>query len=102
MADASVAADVDLVFDDVQSTLGGLDVLVNHAGIAGPTGPIERIGGTGWQRTIAVNLNSHSYFSSTGTSNTSEGAGRREGSSTVPDRSTGNERPLGFPILPRQ
>ena len=38
MADASVAADVDLVFDDVRGALGGLDVLVNNAGIAGPTG----------------------------------------------------------------
>src|SRR6185369_2053356 len=28
-ADASVAVDVDLVFDDIRGTLGGLDVLVN-------------------------------------------------------------------------
>jgi NAD(P)-dependent dehydrogenase (short-subunit alcohol dehydrogenase family) len=62
MADASVAADVDLVFDDVQGALGGLDVLVNNAGIAGPTAPIEGIDGTGWERTIAVNLNSQYYF----------------------------------------
>ena len=34
MADASVSADVDLVFDDVRGNLGGLDVLVNNAGIA--------------------------------------------------------------------
>ena len=62
MADASVAADVDLVFDDVRGALGGLDVLVNNVGIAGPTGPIESIDGGGWERTIAVNLNSHYYF----------------------------------------
>ena len=62
MADASVAGDVDLVFDDVLGTLGGLDVLVNNAGIAGPTGPIESIEGAGWERTIAVNLNSQYYF----------------------------------------
>jgi NAD(P)-dependent dehydrogenase (short-subunit alcohol dehydrogenase family) len=62
MADASVAADVDLVFDDVQGALGGLDVLVNNVGIAGPTGPIESIDGSGWERTIAVNLNSQYYF----------------------------------------
>jgi NAD(P)-dependent dehydrogenase (short-subunit alcohol dehydrogenase family) len=62
MADASVAADVDLVFDDVQGALGGLDVLVSNAGIAGPTGPIEDIDALGWERTIAVNLHSQYYF----------------------------------------
>ena len=62
MADASVVADVDLVFDDVQRTLGGLDVLVNNAGIAGPTGPIDEINVSGWERTVAVNLNGQFYF----------------------------------------
>ncbi len=61
-ADASVPDDVDRVFDDVHGTLGGLDVLVNNAGIAGPTGPIETLDGGGWERTIAVNLNSQYYF----------------------------------------
>jgi len=62
VADASIAHDVDLVFEDVQAGLGGLDVLVNNAGIAGPTGPIESIDMAGWQRTIDVNLNSQYYF----------------------------------------
>ena len=61
MADASVAGDVDLVFDDVKGTLGGLDVLVSNAGIAGPTGAIEDLDAAGWERTIAVNLNSQFY-----------------------------------------
>jgi NAD(P)-dependent dehydrogenase (short-subunit alcohol dehydrogenase family) len=62
MADASVTADVDLVFDDVKAVLGGLDVLVNNAGIAGPTGAIEDIEAADWDRTIAVNLSSQYYF----------------------------------------
>ncbi|HEX4508511.1 MAG TPA: SDR family oxidoreductase [Burkholderiaceae bacterium] len=62
MADVSVAADVELVFDNVQGALGGLDVLVSSAAISGPTGPIEAIDGPGWERTIAVNLNSQFYF----------------------------------------
>lgn len=37
-------------------TLGGLDVLVNNAGIAGPTGALEEIDPAEWDRTLAVNL----------------------------------------------
>jgi NAD(P)-dependent dehydrogenase (short-subunit alcohol dehydrogenase family) len=62
MADASVVDDVDAVFEDVRSNLGGLDVLVNNAGIAGPTAPIEDIDAAAWERTLAVNLNSQYYF----------------------------------------
>ncbi len=61
-ADASVAADVDTVFEGVRSHLGGLDVLINNAGIAGPTGAIEDIDSAMWERTLAVNLNSQFYF----------------------------------------
>jgi len=36
--------------------LGGLDVLVNNAGVAGPTGPVQRIDPEAWDRTLAVNI----------------------------------------------
>jgi NAD(P)-dependent dehydrogenase (short-subunit alcohol dehydrogenase family) len=36
--------------------LGGLDVLVNNAGIAGPTGALDEIQPAEWDRTVAVNL----------------------------------------------
>jgi NAD(P)-dependent dehydrogenase (short-subunit alcohol dehydrogenase family) len=40
----------------------GLDVLVNNARHSGPTGGIDSIDRHAWERTVAVNLNSHYYF----------------------------------------
>lgn len=62
MADVSVAAEVDQVFDDIRISMGGLDVLINNAGMAGPTGGIDEITPEDWERTVAVNLNSQFYF----------------------------------------
>ena len=62
VADASNPNDVDLVFDDLNASLGGLDVLVNNVGIAGPTDSIENIANADWERTVAVNMNSQFYF----------------------------------------
>jgi len=56
IADVSREADVAAMFDLVDSKLGGLDVLVNNAGIAGPTGGIETLSLADWQRTLDVNL----------------------------------------------
>lgn len=61
-ADAAEEKDVDMVYHDVVAALGGLDVLVNNAGIAGPTAAIEDIDNSSWERTIAVNLNSQYLF----------------------------------------
>jgi NAD(P)-dependent dehydrogenase (short-subunit alcohol dehydrogenase family) len=36
--------------------LGGLDVLITNAGIAGPTGRVDRIPPEEWDRTLAVNI----------------------------------------------
>jgi NAD(P)-dependent dehydrogenase (short-subunit alcohol dehydrogenase family) len=62
LADVSDRAAVGRVFDDVRTHLGGLDVLVNNAGIAGPTGGIAAIAEDEWQATIDVNLNAQFYF----------------------------------------
>jgi NAD(P)-dependent dehydrogenase (short-subunit alcohol dehydrogenase family) len=62
LADVSDRAAVDRVFDDVHAQLGGLDVLINNAGIAGPTGGIDEIETGDWEQTIDVNLNAQFYF----------------------------------------
>jgi len=56
IADVSREQDVAALFALVDQKLGGLDVLVNNAGIAGPTGGIETLSLTDWQRTLDVNL----------------------------------------------
>lgn len=54
--DVSDPDQVDRMFDVVRTRLGGLDTLVNNAGIAGPTGACEDIALADWQRTLDVNL----------------------------------------------
>ena len=61
LADVSRAADVERLFADVKRELGGLDVLVNNAGIAGPTAKVEDIEPEDWERCIAVDLNGMFY-----------------------------------------
>ena len=60
-ADVSLRDDVDRLFDDVARELGGLDVLVNNAGIAGPTAKVEDIAPEDWERCMAVDLNGMFY-----------------------------------------
>ncbi len=55
-ADVASESDVEGLFADVRKQLGGLDVLVNNAGIAGPTGAVEEISPADWRRTIDVCL----------------------------------------------
>ena len=61
LADVSRLEDVERLFEDVKKQLRGLDVLVNNAGIAGPTAKIEDIRPEDWERCIAVDLNGMFY-----------------------------------------
>lgn len=61
VADVARLADVERLFADVRRELGGLEVLVNNAGIAGPTARVEDIAPEDWDRCIAVDLNGMFY-----------------------------------------
>ena len=43
-------------FEEGIASLGGLDCLVNNAGVAGPTGRVEEIDPAEWDRCVAVDL----------------------------------------------
>jgi NAD(P)-dependent dehydrogenase (short-subunit alcohol dehydrogenase family) len=55
-ADVADRNDVARLFDDALKALGGLDCLVNNAGIAGPTGRVDEIAPDDWDRTLAINI----------------------------------------------
>ena len=54
--DVSNEAQVDAMFAELGSRWGALDVLVNNAGIAGPTARLEDTELGDWDQTLAVNL----------------------------------------------
>lgn len=61
VCDVSNLQQVDQLFADAKKHLGGLDVLVNNAGVAGPTGRVEDIAIVDWERCIAIDLNGMFY-----------------------------------------
>jgi NAD(P)-dependent dehydrogenase (short-subunit alcohol dehydrogenase family) len=54
--DVQSEAEIDAWFDDALEDLGGLDVMVNNAGIKGPTAPIDDIELAEWRDCISVCL----------------------------------------------
>ncbi|MET4058761.1 NAD(P)-dependent dehydrogenase (short-subunit alcohol dehydrogenase family) [Arthrobacter sp. UYP6] len=61
VSDVSDEAQVRILMENVAAELGGLDVLVNNAGIAGPTGPIETLDAGAWKTTFDVNVHGQFY-----------------------------------------
>jgi NAD(P)-dependent dehydrogenase (short-subunit alcohol dehydrogenase family) len=59
--DVSQSDQVAGLFEEVGNNFGGLDVLINNAGIAGPTGGVEEITADDWRRTVDIKLNSQFY-----------------------------------------
>lgn len=55
-ADAGVVADCEAFVDAAASHLGGLDVLVNNAGIAGPTARVEEVTPVALDTTLRIDL----------------------------------------------
>lgn len=61
-ADAADPAAVAAVVARATETFGGLDVVVNNAGAAGPTMPVESLSLADWNETLASNLTSAFLF----------------------------------------
>ncbi|MDH3474883.1 MAG: SDR family oxidoreductase [Rhodospirillales bacterium] len=61
VADVAEPEQVAHLFSEAEADLGGLDVMINNAGIAGPTGALEQIAPEDWRRTIAVDLDGVFY-----------------------------------------
>jgi NAD(P)-dependent dehydrogenase (short-subunit alcohol dehydrogenase family) len=57
VCDMSRRADIERVVPDAIRTLGGLDVLVNNAGISGPTASVEDYDPEAWEAVMQINLN---------------------------------------------
>ncbi len=57
--DVSSSAELDAIFDEILP--GGLDIMINNAGIAGPTKLVEDITDEEWATTLSVTLDSQFY-----------------------------------------
>jgi len=57
VCDVSSRNDIERMVGEAVQALGGLDVLVNNAGISGPTAPVEDMDPDEWEKVIQVDLN---------------------------------------------
>ncbi len=62
LADIGNKDDVKRIFDDLDTHHGRLNVLVNNAGVAGPSAPVDETDEEGWDRCIQINLSGTFYM----------------------------------------
>ena len=62
VADIGNRDDVRRVFEDVRKSHGHVDILINNAGIAGPSAPVDEHDEDGWDECIRVNLSGTFYM----------------------------------------
>ena len=60
-ADVGNSRDVKEVFKSANAWMGGVDVLVNNVGVAGPCAPVEEVTDAEWASTISANLSGAFY-----------------------------------------
>jgi amidohydrolase len=61
VCDVSHRMEVERMVAFAAESLGGLDVLVNNAGISGPTAPVDEMNPEEWEKVVQVNLNGTFY-----------------------------------------
>jgi NAD(P)-dependent dehydrogenase (short-subunit alcohol dehydrogenase family) len=54
--DMSSRTDIERMVPEAVRVLGGLDVLINNAGISGPTAPVESFDPVAWDKVMQINL----------------------------------------------
>ncbi|MGL5839519.1 MAG: SDR family oxidoreductase [Sphingorhabdus sp.] len=59
--DVSDTASVKAFFAQVVQEFGGVDVLINNAGIGGPTKPLQDVDNAEWEQIVGVNVNGPFY-----------------------------------------
>jgi NAD(P)-dependent dehydrogenase (short-subunit alcohol dehydrogenase family) len=59
--DVTSPASVRRLFDEAVGRLGGVDVLVNNAGVFGPSAAVDAIGDEDWQQVLATNVSGSVY-----------------------------------------
>ncbi len=62
LADVGDRAAIDGVFADLNKNYQGLNILINNAGVAGPSAPVEETDEDGWDRCIRINLSGTFYM----------------------------------------